>query len=99
MLNFTEFQKQIDESHDIVAGLPDHVANVHKSIIRQNGGVIHHHSTENGIHKVIFSTKSGATKVSEIHPSSEKNKTSSIITRRATDKEKKANSGHFIASE
>jgi len=99
MLNFEEFQNHINESHDIVAGLPDHAAKVHKSIVRQSGGTIHSHTQKDGVHTIVHSSKSGAMKVSEFHPSSEKNKTSSVITRKATDREKKAHSGHFIVSD
>ena len=99
MLNFEEFQNQVNESHDIVSGLPDQASKTHKSIIRQKGGVIHSHTNKDGVHTVVHSSKSGVMRVSEFHPSSEKNKTSSVITRKATDREKRAHSTHFIVSD
>lgn len=98
MLNFNSFIKESSEAPSIVAGSHDHAAKIHKSIIRQAGGVIHKHSENNGVHSIVHSTRSGVMKVSQIKHHTEKNK-SVISTRKATDLEKKIHAGKFVVSE
>ena len=93
------FEEFLGETHDILAGNPATAAKTHMAVIRTNGGAVHHHSEKDGIHTVVHSSKGGAMKVSEIHPSSDKNNSSIIITRRANDKEKNRYSGKLIVSE
>lgn len=98
MLNFESFIKESSEAPSIVAGSHDQAAKVHKSIIRQSGGVIHKHTENNGSHSIVHSTRSGVMKVSQIKPHTEKNK-SVISTRKATDLEKKIHANKFIVSD
>jgi|PlaIllAssembly_1097288.scaffolds.fasta_scaffold00001_11 hypothetical protein len=98
MITFEQFISEAS-APSIVAGTPDQAAKTHKAVIRTGDGVIHHHSEKGGVHTIVHSSKSGAMKVSEVHPSSEKNKTSSILTRKATDKEKRMYGGKFIVAD
>lgn len=93
------FQEFIQEAHDIIAGEPAQAAKNHMAVIRTSGGAVHHHSEKDDVHTVVYSTKNGAMKVSEIQASSDKNKSSTIMTRKATDREKNSYTGKLIVSE
>lgn len=99
MYTFEQFINETSSAPSIVAGSPEQAAKTHKAVIRTGDGIVHHHSEKDGVHTIVHSSKGGAMKVSEIHPSSEKKGTSSILTRKATDKEKKTYSGKFIVAD
>lgn len=106
MYTFDQFINEASTPPSIVSGAPDQAAKTHKAVIRTGGGVVHHHSEKDGIHTIVHSSEGGVMRVSEIHPSkvhipgrSEKKDTSSILTRKATAKEKKTYGDKFIVAD